>query len=72
VTARIRERIAEHAPVEVVEEPVAVPIETKPEEPPASPPAAVIAMPEPFRPVEGHMKAVARRRQGNEAQLRLF
>ena len=48
-----------------------VALESKPEEPPASPPA-VIAMPEPFKPVAGHAKAVAKRRQGNEAQLRLF
>lgn len=75
VTARIRERMAEE-PVQVAPEPAAVEVKQepvqKPEEPPASPPAAVIAMPEQFRPVNGHAKAVAKRRQGNAEQLRLF
>ena len=44
----------------------------KPEEPPAAPPALVIAMPEPFKPVNGHAKAVVKRRQGSGEQLRLF
>ena len=42
------------------------------DEPPAAPPAAVIAMPEPFKPVNGHAKAVVKRRQGGGEQLRLF
>jgi hypothetical protein len=51
------------ASVEVKPEPV-----LKPEEPPAAPPAAVIAMPE---AVNDYRQSVTRRRQGNEAQLRL-
>jgi N12 class adenine-specific DNA methylase len=77
VTARIRERIGEQAPVEVVDEPV--PAETKrepvqkPEEPPASPPSpAMIVMPEPTKPENGHAKAVVKRRHGRPEQLRFF
>ena len=44
----------------------------KPEEPPAAPPAAVIAMPEPVKPMNGHAKSVTQRRQGSGEQLRLF
>jgi hypothetical protein len=63
-------------PVHVAPEPAAVEVKPEPgqlpEEPPAAPLAASIAMPEPFRPVNGHAKAVAKRRQGNAEQLRLF
>ena len=58
MTARIREKMGVQKSVEVAEVPVAVPVETipapdqKPEEPPVSPPAAVIALPEPFRPMK--------------------
>jgi hypothetical protein len=70
VTARIRARGVEQAPVETAEvKPESV---QNPEEPPAAPPAAVIAMPEPFRPMNGHAKAVVKRRQVSGEQLRLF
>ena len=82
VTARIRARLGEQPVAEakdagdvkatVVEVPVAEqkPVE-KPEEPPAAPPApVVIAMPEPVKP--DYRQSVTRRRQGHEAQLRLF
>jgi len=78
VTARIREKLGEQVPVETADKAVPVTVEVKlvpaqmPEEPPAVPPAAVIAMPEPFRPVNGHAKAVVKRRQGSGEQLRLF
>jgi hypothetical protein len=77
VTARIRERMGER-PVHAAPEAVEPPVEVKPEpiqkaeEPRAAPPAAVIAIPEPFKPVNGHAKAVVKRRQGGGEQLRLF
>jgi len=65
--------LSDQQPVEeAAQETVVVPVEVTPEEPPVSPPPAVIAMPEPFRPMNGDAKTVARRRQGNETQLRLF
>jgi hypothetical protein len=66
------EQTAVEAPVAVemsVDKPKPV---QNPEEPPATPPAAVIAMPEPFKPVNSHAKAVMNRRQGSGEQLRLF
>jgi hypothetical protein len=74
VTARIRERLVEkpvvETPTKTAEESVPSVIEEKPkpEEPPAPPPA-VMALPE---PINGYRQSVTRRRQGNEAQLRLF
>jgi hypothetical protein len=68
VTARIRERVAvEEVKVEPVEEKPA-PVEPERTEPIAQ----VIAMPEAFRPANGHVKTVTRRRNANEDQLRLF
>jgi hypothetical protein len=76
VTARIKARGIEQTAVEA---PVAVEMSVdkpkpvqNPEEPPATPPAAVIAMPEPFKSVNSHAKAVVNRRQGSGEQLRLF
>ena len=78
VTARIRERIGDK-PVEAAQEPMAAVVEPTPEpvkEPeavqPAEPEPVVIPMPEPVKPMNGHAKAVAKRRQEKEAQLRLF
>jgi hypothetical protein len=51
--------------------PVAVDVEPEEDDVPATPPTA-IAIPEAFKPVNGHTKAVVKRRQGGEAQLRLF
>jgi hypothetical protein len=79
VTARIRERRAEVPAVVPVEEAAPVPVkEAQPEpapaarEPTAASRVSVIAMPDPIRSVNGHSKAVIRRRQGSEVQLRLF
>jgi hypothetical protein len=65
VTARIRERMVEHAPVEVAEE---APVETKPEEPPVSPPAAVIAMPQSVKP-DYRQSVAGHRRDGRQLSL---
>ena len=72
VTARIRERAAERPAVIEAESPV---VEVKPEpvsvpEPVVVEEPRVITLPEPVRP--DYRQSVARRRQGNEAQLRLF
>ena len=67
VTARIRERVAER-PVAVEAEPE---VEAKPEPVNVPQPVVeVIALPEPVKP--DYRQSVTRRRQGNEAQLRLF
>jgi hypothetical protein len=65
VTARIRERLGEQPVVEAKSEEV---VEEKPNL--EQPPAAVIDPPEPVKPE--NRQSVTRRRQGNEAQLRLF
>ena len=74
VTARIRERIGDK-PVEAVQEPVAAAVEPFKEPEPArqaEPEPVVIPMPEPVKTLNGHAKAVAKRRQEKAEQLRLF
>lgn len=72
VTARIRERLTQEVPQ--VKEPAEVHtvLPAPVEEPPAAPPAAVIAMPEPVKPVIGYAKSVERLSEQKAAQLRLF
>ena len=69
VTARIRERMGEKAVEVAVEPEVAMP---EPVQKLVEIPSAVIAMPEPEKPVNGHAGAVTSRRQVKPEQLRLF
>jgi hypothetical protein len=68
ITARIRRRTARQPTAETIPEAESA----APTIEPATHPATVFAMPEPVKTVSGYRQAVTKRRQTNEAQLRLF